>query len=185
MSDTPLKDSGHRQEFTSGAVRDADAGKIRWSLLPPCVWRAVMPPTTDEPWFMRGVRTYLLYANPGDLIAGLEKELFESPDALEMLGKHLRKGAEKYQPFNWVKGIPVSRCLDSLGRHLKALQDGLMDEDHYAAALCNVVFIITYHEQGRKELLDFPGYCTARRTVSRLTPASLAASAILRKEVTP
>jgi len=153
-----LKDSGKRQEFTTGAVRDTAEGKLRWSLLPPRVWRLAMTPSACETWMMPYVFRYLHNADPTCLMDGLKEELTKNPPALQRLAEHLRKGAEKYQPFNWVKGIPVTRCLDSLGRHLNALCNDEKDEDHYAAALCNLVFIITYHEQGRRELLDFPGY---------------------------
>lgn len=41
MSVATLKDSGRRQEFTTGAVRDIQEGKGRYDLLPPAAIREV------------------------------------------------------------------------------------------------------------------------------------------------
>jgi hypothetical protein len=59
----------------------------------------------------------------------------------------LELGAKKYRAFNWAKGMPMLRCFDSLGRHLAKLQAGEVDEDHLAAAMCNIMFILHYHEE--------------------------------------
>ena len=101
MFDT-LKDSGKREQFITGAVRDT---------------------ATDKP-------------RP-DLI---------SPFFLERLGEHLRKGAIKYQPWNWAKGIPSSRCYESAMRHLMRYAQGYTDEDHLAAAAFNIMAIIHNEE---------------------------------------
>jgi hypothetical protein len=145
-----LKDSGKRQGFETGAVRDTDEGKVRWSLLPPCVWEREQPGVS-------GIVDFIKTGDPDHLSLALGVMLAHE-DGLHRLAEHLRKGAEKYSPFNWVKGMPVSRCIDSLGRHLYAVRCFEQDEDHYAAALCNIVFILTYYRQEKTELLDFPGY---------------------------
>jgi hypothetical protein len=153
-----MKDSGKRQEFSTGAVRDTADGKPRWSLLPPCVWEADACYAKGEASDLaKCVVDFLKTGNVFFLEFSLP-HLLGSNDGLQRLTDWLAKGAEKYSPFNWVKGIPVSRCVDSLGRHFSALCSGKTDEDHYAAALCNIVFIITYYGQDNKELLDFPGY---------------------------
>ena len=97
-----LKDSGKREQFSTGAVRDT---------------------ATDKP-------------RP-DLI---------SPFFLERLGEHLRKGAIKYQPWTWAKGIPSSRCYESAMRHLMRYAQGYTDEDHLAAAAFNIMAIIHNEE---------------------------------------
>ena len=114
-----MKDSGKRQDFTSGAVRDTSEGKPRPDLI--------------------------------------------SPFATNRLATWLGKGAEKYEPRNWEKGIPISRCLESLERHLVKYKMGLVDEDHMAAVACNVMFILHNEEAVKVGLLptsmnDLPFY---------------------------
>ena len=107
MFNKQLKDSGEREQFSTGAVRDT---------------------ATDKP-------------RP-DLI---------SPFFLERLGEHLRKGAIKYQPWNWAKGIPSSRCYESAMRHLMRYAQGYTDEDHLAAAAFNIMAIIHNEETACNE----------------------------------
>lgn len=97
-----IKDSGERQEFASGAVRDTAENKPRPDLI--------------SPFFM------------------------------ERLGRHLGQGAKKYSEWNWAKGIPNSRCYASLMRHLTQFAKGDTDEDHLAAAACNIMFMIHNEE---------------------------------------
>jgi hypothetical protein len=69
-----------------------------------------------------------------------------SPFAERRLGTWLEKGSKKYCRRNWEKGMPIERCLGSLLRHLNSYRAGEKDEDHLAAAMCNVMFIIHYEE---------------------------------------
>lgn len=89
-----LKDSGTRDEFATGAVRDGEKGKGRFDLIP--------------------------------------------YHALERLAQHFERGAAKYSPRNWEKGIPTHRYADSAMRHLAKYIGGHRDEDHLAAAAWNV-----------------------------------------------
>jgi hypothetical protein len=114
-----MKDSGERESFSTGAVRDGDRNKIRPDLISP-------------------------YA-----------------DARE--GEWMRKGAEKYAERNWEAGMPISRCIASLRRHLISYMMGMTDEDHIAAIRTNSSFIIHYEEMIKrgilpKELDDMPKY---------------------------
>ena len=116
---TAMHDSGKRDEFHGGAVRDANEEKPR--------------PDLVSPW------------------------------ALSRLGEWLRLGAKKYKPRNWEKGIPISRCMQSLCRHVLAYQKGGDGEDHMAAIMCNSMFILHYEEAIKagflpKELADMPEY---------------------------
>ena len=118
-SDVSMHDSGVRQAFPTGAVRDTADEKPRPDLT--------------------------------------------SPFALERLGEWLRLGAVKYQERNWEKGIPISRCVASLSRHLIKYQQGARDEDHMAAVMCNAMFILHNEEMVRRgvlpaELDDMPRY---------------------------
>lgn len=112
-----MKDSGVRQQFDTGAVRDTAQGKGRYDLL--------------------------------------------SPIALYRLAIIMERGAAKYTPRNWEKGMSLSRYLDSAIRHLVQLLDGLDDEDHAAQAAFNIfAFIHTEHRvrtgQLPSELDDLP-----------------------------
>ncbi len=78
-----MQDSGKRETFSTGAVRDTAEGKPR-------------------------------------------PDLF-SPFAMERIGLWLMRGAEKYSEHNWAKGIPASRCMASLHRHLMKYMQGATD----------------------------------------------------------
>lgn len=95
-----MHDSGKREGFETGAVRDVSEGKPR-------------------------------------------PDLF-SPLAIERIGLWLGKGAEKYTPRNWEKGIPISRCMESLERHIMKYKQGHTDEDHMAAIATNAMFILHF-----------------------------------------
>lgn len=119
-------DSGSRQEFSTGAVRDIQIGKGRFDLMSPIVQ---------------------------DRDAGV-----------------LERGAIKYGPRNWEKGMPFSRFLDSATRHLNdyamiALyrRNGIPldrlpphvnpNEDHLAQARWNIAAIM-HLETTRPDLDD-------------------------------
>ncbi len=68
------------------------------------------------------------------------------PHFLSRLGLHMAKGAAKYDDWNWTKGIPTSRSLDSLLRHVLSIMEGEEDEDHLAAIAANTMFIMVTKE---------------------------------------
>ena len=61
------------------------------------------------------------------------------PAAILRLSKHYEMGAKKYGRRNYMKGIPVSRYIDSALRHLFKYMDGMDDEDHLAAVAFNIL----------------------------------------------
>lgn len=76
----------------------------------------------------------------------------------QRIGHHFRIGAEKYGENNYQKGIPSSRSLASLCRHLSKLKNGETDEDHLAAIVVNAMFIM-YNEWkhgDNPEICDMP-----------------------------
>lgn len=105
-----IKDSGERQSFDGGAVRDTDDGKPRFDLIPPLAER----------------RT----------------------------AQHYGSGAKKYDEWNWSKGMPFSRFLASMKRHMAAFELGEIDEDHLAAIVFNANSIMHFQECGRDDLDD-------------------------------
>ena len=116
---TNMHDSGERQEFTTGAIRDTAEDKPRPSLI--------------------------------------------SPFLIERLGMWCALGAKKYSDRNWEKGMPFSRVMDSLERHIMKYKMGLQDEDHLAAIAWNAMALIHYEEMIKRgilseELNDMPDY---------------------------
>lgn len=82
---------------------------------------------------------------------------FYSIPAISMLrlSKHFELGAKKYSPKNFMKGIPISRCMDSALRHCFKYLDGMDDEDHLAAAVCNLLMAM-YMENRNDKFVDIP-----------------------------
>lgn len=100
MKDYNLKDTGGRDEFVSGAVREPEGDRLRYDLI--------------------------------------------SPVALKRLATNMTKGAQKYGPHNWNKGMPTSRMLSAAMRHLEQARAGEKDEDHWAAVVFNIFGIMHF-----------------------------------------
>ena len=70
--------------------------------------------------------------------------------AQEQYARVLTKGAEKYAPRNWEKGMAWSKVLASMKRHILAFESG-EDFDpetgllHMAHVMCNAAFITEYY----------------------------------------
>ena len=90
-----IKDSGAREEMSTGSKRDTQIGKPRPALIPPVT--------------------------------------------LVKLAMHFGNGADKYGPFNWAKGQPVSRYNESIMRHILAFRCGRTDEPHLISAIWNLI----------------------------------------------
>jgi hypothetical protein len=140
----PIKTSGAKQRFENGAVRDTDNDKPDFFMLSPWVWRLL--PYGDF------VHDYLISRNPVHM-EYLLQDLLHSI-GYDRLCNWLTVGAQHYGDFNWALGMPVSRCLGSLGRHLNAVRLKQSDEDHEAAAACNAMFILHYHREIQAGRLD-------------------------------
>lgn len=79
---------------------------------------------------------------------------------LERISRHYANGAKHYGEFNWQKGIPSSRYLQSLLRHVSKLAQGATDEDHASAIVFNVKGIM-YNQRAfmdNPEINDLPGW---------------------------
>lgn len=86
-----------------------------------------------------------------------------SPFSDERVGYWLKMGAQKYAERNWEKGMPFSRCVASMRRHIMRYQQGMRDEDHLAAIIFNAMALIHYEEMIQRgilpiELDDLPRY---------------------------
>ncbi len=98
MSDFVVKDSGKREEYASGMVRDVTTDKTDYTLV------------LQGPMFKRWA-------------------------------EHLRKGAIKYGPGNWLLGdglAELTRAKASAFRHLLQWLWGDEDEDHASAVYFNI-----------------------------------------------
>jgi hypothetical protein len=168
MEKAVMKDSGKRQSFDGGAVRDTDEGKPQWYLVSPFLtfeMGFVSPPDESDNQIeankaLKYVACFQIYHDVSFLV-----EAFTALDGqYEDMVFWLMQGAAKYSPRNWERGINISRCIDSLCRHLDKLFRGITDEDHKAAAKCNIMFILHYCraiENGILEpkYMDIPLYC--------------------------
>lgn len=76
------------------------------------------------------------------------------------VGQHFGMGAEKYGERNFEKGIPSSRTLASLCRHVEQYKAGDESEDHLAAIVANAVFLMfnEHKFEGDTEILDLERY---------------------------
>ena len=91
-----------------------------------------------------------------------------SPFATERLGAWLALGAQRYDERNWESGMPFSRVLASLERHLTSYKQGCKDEDHLVAIACNAMFLLHYEEGIKRGFLppglnDMPVYLPTRQ----------------------
>ena len=76
-----------------------------------------------------------------------------SPFFEERLGVHMRKGAEKYNDWNWAKGMPNAEYWASLRRHVMQAEMGMTNEDHLSAIVFNAMAIIHNQECIKRGLL--------------------------------
>lgn len=137
-----IKDSGHRTEFASGAVRDIQEGKGRCDLLPLDVVA-----TACNDWVISEVNDFVNSGDYAFLIEALTRYLSKSnfaswPDMLLEVAKHFEDGAKKYGERNWQKGIPVHCYIDSGLRHYFKWLRGDRDEPHDRALCWNLLCAI-------------------------------------------
>ena len=66
--------------------------------------------------------------------------------ALRAASKRFEDGATKYGRDNWMKGIPLSRYIDSLYRHLWQFMEDDDKEDHAGAIIWNAMSLVQTDE---------------------------------------
>ena len=74
---------------------------------------------------------------------------------LEPMIEVLEYGAQKYEPFNWQKGLDEKEILESLQRHLARLFDGEEKDaesglHHIGHIMCNAMFYSYMLNQNKK-----------------------------------
>ena len=62
--------------------------------------------------------------------------------ALRAASKRFEAGAEKYGRANWERGMPLSRYVDSIYRHLWAYMEKDESEDHLGAVVWNAMCLL-------------------------------------------
>lgn len=77
------------------------------------------------------------------------------PGPLKRVAELYARGAEKYDEHNWTKGIPTSRFLASLMRHLEQYRNGERDEDHLAAVVFNAFGLMTFEGTDLDDVHDW------------------------------
>lgn len=179
---SPLKDSGTRDVFSTGAVRDADDTKGRMDLVPMDIIGDIAEHDAKHTDFSH------LYASICKLIDQLNwsKDLTPAYQAFSIFGKavfgnlieavlelsiHYKEGALKYEEHNWRKGIPLFRYVDSAERHLGKWYRGDKDEPHARAVLWNIVCYIWTVENfsvHNDEICNLP-WCKDKREEDRLS----------------
>lgn len=106
-------------------------------------------------------RTFSTGANKQAAVGKGTPVLFPGDAYLE-ISKHFEEGADIHGARNWEKGIPLSKLIDSLERHIAQEKLGMTDESHARALAWNaVVYLATKIriERGQllEELADIPG----------------------------
>ena len=85
------------------------------------------------------------------------------PHPIRRLAEIYRRGALKYNSYNWQLGLPLSRLVDSAMRHLFQFLEGMEDEDHLHQSIWGLFAVSHTMEQIRRgelpeELNDLPSY---------------------------
>ena len=98
------------------------------------------------------------------LSSGAEKHLDSKipiglvhPEMIMALAEVLAYGAQKYEPNDWLKGIPHWMLYDSCMRHMMSWRQGVdIDPEsglhHLEHALTNLAMIVTQIRLGREDL---------------------------------
>lgn len=148
MSEFITKDSGKRQEFDSGMVRDTTEGKIQFDLAldgPVINWDLLCNSIKDEDdsllslfyiWYMSGNQDDAK-AFISDL-AGFEGGMFPF---FKRYAELMTRGAVKYKARNWMQArgeAEYTRFRESALRHFFQYMAGDQDEDHAAAVCFNI-----------------------------------------------
>lgn len=76
-------------------------------------------------------------------------------DGIKRVADLFERGAAKYEPRNWEKGMPVKEYIDSAIRHAFQASMGMTDEDHWAGVAWNAICGIATMERIAKGSLPF------------------------------
>ena len=141
-----IKDSGTRQQFPTGAVRDIQKGKGRCDLLPLDVVAEYFTLYGEANKIIMSIHTFTTTGDYEVLFRVLdrfnEQHWKNNKTMFLELSMHFEEGAEKYGENNWQKGLPVKCYINSAVRHyLKFLRED-SDERHDRAFCWNILCAI-------------------------------------------
>ena len=128
-----IKDSGQRQEFETGAVRDITPGKGMPHLMPLGIvsWIVNDDDLIPRDPVLMALDDFLRTGRVTDLGRAIrlfcQKKGVSVPMMMIEVSKHFENGAKKYGVDNWKKGIPESSYVDSAVRHYLKWLDGWTD----------------------------------------------------------
>jgi hypothetical protein len=150
----PIKDSGERREFDTGAVRDIQTGKGRPTLMPLRVVAKLLSDKMQGDPIMEHIAAFTESQNTMHLyLALVEFAVWAYEDTVETMileaAIHYEMGCAKYGEDNWKKGIPVNCYLDSAIRHYLKYHRGDTDEPHHRAFTWNImscIWEVDYHD---------------------------------------
>lgn len=147
MEEPHIRDSGTRQEFSTGAVRDIQKGKGRCDLMPLDVVSAYyhhIHKDCVDSWIFYHLDNFQRDGEIKHLFMVLDRfRIFpDIPTMLLEVSKHFEEGAEKYGENNWQKGLPVKCYINSAVRHYLKWLRGDKDEPHDRAFCWNILCAI-------------------------------------------
>jgi hypothetical protein len=163
-----VKDSGKRQEFNTGSVRDTQEGKglphliagealaMMLLYIKDLNYKNIKDSDLIHRAFINMFSISINYTNKNEnyIFATLRELIYlackiialdecSNSECIEVaflrLAKHYENGAKKYSKNNWRLGQPVSRYYDSAFRHLVKIALNEKDEDHASAFLWNLI----------------------------------------------
>jgi hypothetical protein len=117
-----LSDTGKREEFGTGMIREPNLDRGRYDLITPI-----------------GLCMTLF-----NIKGPIRQEVIA--EFLRRMAIHYERGAAKYSERNWEKGGPLSRHLNSAIRHLQNRLSGCRKEDHICACVWNLWCIVHHME---------------------------------------
>lgn len=156
-----LKDSGDRQQFNTGAVRDKTEGKGRCDLVPLDVVARLFTRDTETDLVLYYINDYIRKGDTGNLLNALRHFSAQHPKWPDMYTMILeasiqyKDGMQKYGERNWELGMPLHRYMDSGVRHYNKFLRGDKDEPHDRAFVWNILGAIWTHEN-KPKLIDLP-----------------------------
>lgn len=154
-----IKDSGERQEFSTGAVRDITEGKGRCDLLPLDVVSEYFTRNGKPDKVLGRISQYIMEGDKKYLFSALDhfNELCWGNNKTMLLevAIHYEDGCNKYGDRNWEKGIPLHCYIDSGVRHYLKWLRGDEDEPHDRAFVWNLLCAM-WTLENKPELNDLP-----------------------------
>ncbi len=131
------KDSGQRDEYSTGARRDNGGDKPNPLNMTPEAYRKIFGFKYD--------RSEPLWTG-GEPLEDNEHRLIP-PLALNRVQGLFERGAKKYGTHNWQKGIPMQRVFESMMRHMIEWWAGDTSEDHAAAVIWNAMALMVIEHE--------------------------------------